>query len=143
MNNEKLLSTLKIGYIITVIIATLLLLFVRGVCLRSVSDVKERNRALTERLRQSESDLKQYAIDVERLTSELNEAGKTIDKLTSSLHESQATVVYLRNSITEVSAGLETGINGLASITDRARRIDQIASLLVKASQSLQNINTN
>jgi predicted RNase H-like nuclease (RuvC/YqgF family) len=143
MNNEKLLSTLKIGYIITVIIATLLLLLVRGVCLRSVSNVEERNRALTERLRQSESDLKQYAIDVERLTSELNEAGKTIDNLTSSLNESQATVVYLRSSITEVSAGLETGINGLTSITDRARRIDQIASLLVKASQSLQNINTN
>lgn len=143
MNNEKLLSTLKIGYIITVIIATLLLLLVRGVCLRSVNNVEERNRALTERLRQSESDLKQYAIDVERLTSELNEAGKTIDNLTSALSESQATVVYLRSSITEVSAGLETGINGLTSITDRARRIDQIASLLVKASQSLQNINTN
>lgn len=143
MNNEKLLSTLKIGYIVTVIIATLLLLLVRGISLRSVSNAEERNRALTERLRQSESDLKQYAIDVERLTRELDEAGKTIDNLTSSLNESQATVVYLRSSITEVSAGLETGINGLASITDRARRIDQIASLLVKASQSLQNIDTD
>lgn len=134
MNNEKV--RIIMGFII-------LLGLSWGISLRSVSDVEERNRALTERLRQSESDLKQYAIDVERLTSELNEAGKTIDNLTSSLNESQATVVYLRSSITEVSAGLETGINGLASITDRARRIDQIASLLVKASQSLQNINTN
>lgn len=134
MNNEKV--RIIMGFII-------LLGLSWGISLRSVSDVEERNRALTERLRQSESDLEQYAIDVERLTSELDESGKTIDNLTSSLNESQATVVYLRSSITEVSAGLETGINGLASITDRARRIDQIASLLVKASQSLQDINTN
>lgn len=142
MNNEKFLFTLKISYIITVLVATMLLLLVRGISVRSISNAEERNRVLTERLEQSESDIKRYATEANTLRAELNEAGKTIDRLSGSLREAEATVEQLRSSITEVSTGLETGISGLASITDRAKRIDQIASLLVKASQALRNIDS-
>ena len=142
--NEKVITTIYI----------ILLIVFWGISIKSGTDHKTRVKSLTERLERAESDLKQYAEDVSRLTTVNTESQATISRLTTTisrltttinslntrLAEAETTVSRLTEGIGTAQSELEAGIGELVTITERVERIDRLASLLVETIENLQKL---
>lgn len=135
--NEKVITTIYV----------ILLIVFWGISIKSGTEHETRVKSLTERLERAESDLKQYAEDVNRLTTVNAESQATISRLTATINslntrlaEAETTVGRLTEGIGTAQSELETGIGELVTITERAERIDKLASLLVETIENLQKL---